>query len=581
MTDNKRPLFMRNSVLSSLLSPLIAIDLGTTNSLVGIYQDGQAQIIPNAYGTLTTPSALALDEQGRLLVGQAALELRHSGATVLTSFKRLMGTDKKLTLGDRSFTATELSALILQSLKRDAETALGQPVYEAIITVPAYFNDIQRQATINAAELAGLRVARLINEPTAAALAYGLGQRDDSCFLIFDLGGGTFDVSIVELFDGVIEVRASAGDNYLGGDDFIWILMKQFWQHCAADFGQEPNTIPLEIETPLRARAQTTLHALSGNVSIELSFNWQGRHSSLKITQDDFVTWAEPLLQRLRKPLERALRDARIRPNEIDQVVLVGGATRIPMVRRLVAKLFGRFPSTSIQPDEAIVRGACVQAGLKAKDQHLKEVVLTDVSPFSLGIAVDEEYHFDPIIERNTVIPSSRVKTYTAMQKGQRKIGVLIYQGEHRLCEHNICLGELNVDLPPNNDYLTIEVRFSYNPNGILDVDVHVPSSGQKLQKVVINHQSVMSAEQIAVARQALAELKIHPRDNLVNKGLLLRAERLFSEHTGLIRQQLGEKTQLFSQILDEQNERKIREHRHYFEQFLNEIEQLSIFDAD
>ncbi|MFC3901886.1 molecular chaperone HscC [Acinetobacter marinus] len=560
---------------------LIAIDLGTTNSLVGIYQDGESTLIDNAYGQKSTPSAIALDESGQILIGQAALELRHKGLPVLTSFKRLMGTDKKMQLGQQRFNATELSSLILTTLKQDAEHALGHSVNEAIITVPAYFNDIQRQATISAAELAGLKVARLINEPTAAALAYGLGQSEDSCFLVFDLGGGTFDVSIVELFDGVIEVRASAGDNYLGGDDFVSMIMKQFWLAHGVQFGAEEGveTIPIDIETALRAKAQRALHQLSKDSQVSLDFSWQGVDAYMQIEQQQFNQWVEPLLTRLRRPLERAMRDARIRPNDIDQIVLVGGATRIPVIRKMITKLFGRFPSTSIQPDEAIVRGACVQAGLKAKDQSLKEVVLTDVCPFSLGIAITEEHVFDPIIERNTVIPASKVNNYQAIHKGQRSIGVKIYQGEHRLCKENIFLGELDVPLPPNNELLTIDVRFSYNPNGILDVDVHVPSTGENLQKVLINHQSVMSAEQVEQARLELAKLKIHPRDNLVNKALLLRAERLFSEHTGYLRQEIGEKTQQFSQILDGQDERKIRETRPYFEKFLNDIEQQGMFD--
>lgn len=564
--------------MSHSFSPLIAIDLGTTNSLVGVYEQGQIRLIDNAYGNKSTPSAIALDEHGQVLIGQAALELRHKGLPVLTSFKRLMGTDKKISLGQKRFTATELSSLILTSLKQDAEHALGAKIEEAIITVPAYFNDIQRQATVNAAELAGLRVSRLINEPTAAALAYGLGQTEDSCFLVFDLGGGTFDVSIVEVFDGVIEVRASAGDNYLGGDDFVQVIMKNFWQKNAA-FYKKSETLPADLEVALRAKAQQVLHQLTTNDTATLHFKWENLETSQDISQYDFNQWIEPLLGRLRRPLERAIRDARIKPNEIDQVVMVGGATRIPAVRKLVTKLFGRFPSTSIQPDEAIVRGACVQAGLKAKDQSLKEIVLTDVCPFSLGIAVGENGQFDPIIERNTIIPASKVNTYHAMRPGQRQIDVQIYQGEHRLCRENIALGILEVSLPPSQDILSIDVRFSYNPNGILDVDVHVPVTGQNLQKVLINHQSVMTPEQIAIARQELAALKIHPRESLANKSLLLRAERLYSEHTGHIRQQIGEHTEKFSQVLDEQEERKIKEHRKYFEDFLNHIEEISIFE--
>jgi len=559
--------------------PLIAIDLGTSNSLVGVFENGQSRLIENPYGSKLTPSAIAMDEQGQILIGQAALELRSSGYEVLTSFKRLMGTSKRLKLGHQTFSAVELSSLILKSLKQDVEHELQCEVDEAVITVPAYFNDIQRQATISAAELAGLKVSRLINEPTAAALAYGLGQTEDSCFLIFDLGGGTFDVSIVELFDGIIEVRASAGDNYLGGDDFVQLLMKQYWKKHASIFGFVENTIPLDIEIALKARAQHCLHVLSKESQTTLSFKWKDKEATLNVTQEEFATWSEPLLLRLRRPLERALRDARILPQQVDQIIMVGGATRIPAVRKMVTKLFGRFPSTSVQPDEAIVRGACVQAGLKAKDLSLKEVVLTDVCPFSLGIAVGHDEQFSPILERNTVIPASKVNTYTAMNKGQREINVRIYQGEHRLCKENIFLGELNIALPSNDDHLSIEVRFSYNPNGILDVDVEVPATGEKLQKVVINHQSVMSPEQVEQARKQLETLKIHPRDNLLNKSLLLRAERLFSEHTGDIRLQIGERTQQFNHILNQQDERKIREVRQYFEAFLNEIEDLSLFE--
>lgn len=561
------------------IKPLIGIDLGTSNSLVGVFENGQPRLIENAYGNKLTPSAIAMDEDKQILIGQAALELRASGQDVLTSFKRLMGTSKKLKLGDRNFSAVELSSLILRSLKQDAEAALQCEIDEAVITVPAYFNDIQRQATVSAAELAGLKVSRLINEPTAAALAYGLGQNDDSCFLIFDLGGGTFDVSIVELFDGVIEVRASAGDNYLGGDDFVQLLMKQFWKKNASIFAYSESTIPYDFEIALKAKAQYCLHVLSKQTSTQLNFKWGSHEATLEVSQNDLANWAEPLLLKLRRPLERALRDARILPKQVDHIIMVGGATRIPAVRKLVTKLFGRFPSTSIQPDEAIVRGACIQAGLKAKDLSLKEVVLTDVCPFSLGIAVGDEELFSPILERNIVIPASKVNRYTASKKGQRKIVVQIYQGEHRLCKENVSLGSLNVPLPQNDDYLSIDVRFSYNPNGILDVDVDVLATGEKLQKVVVNHQSIMSAEDIKKSRLQLQSLKIHPRDNLINKSLLLRAERLYSERTGDLRYQIGERTEYFNKTLNQQDERQIREARQYFEDFLNEVEDLSLFE--
>ena len=286
--------------------PIIAIDLGTTNSLVGVYENGAIRLIANTHHSMLTPSAIALDADSQILIGQAALELRHTGQTVLTSFKRYMGTDRKLNLGKRTFTAPELSSLILRALKEDAEHALGQPVSAAVITVPAYFNDIQRQATISAAGLAGLTVSRLINEPTAAALAYGLGQSEDSCFLVFDLGGGTFDVSIVELFDGVIEVRASTGDNLLGGDDFVQLIAERFWQSQAATLGFDINRQPPELTTALLAQAQLALHALTDQPQTTLRFKWQNTQAELLITTEDFNSWIEPLLLRLRRPLERA-----------------------------------------------------------------------------------------------------------------------------------------------------------------------------------------------------------------------------------------------------------------------------------
>ncbi len=572
---------MTSEQTQHITAPTIAIDLGTTNSLVGIFENGEIRLIANSSGVFSTPSAIAVDQDQQILIGQSALELRNSGSVVLSSFKRLMGTDHKQTLNTQSFSAVELSALVLKSLKADAEHALSVPITEAVITVPAYFNDIQRQATIAAAQLAGLNVSRLINEPTAAALAYGLGQTDDSCFLIFDLGGGTFDVSIVELFDGVIEVRASTGDNFLGGDDFVEAIVNAFWQQHGSRFATDTSFIPPDILIALTAKAQQAMHRLTNSEHAPLDFIWKEQQATLDISINDFNTWIEPLLTKLRRPLERALRDARLKPDQIDQIVMVGGATRIPAVRKLVTKLFGRFPSTSIQPDEAIVRGACIQAGLKNKDAALKEVVLTDVCPFSLGIAVEAEQYFDPIIERNTVIPSSKVNTYTALQEGQREILLRIFQGEHRLCSENIFLGELNVKLPPNKERLSMEVRFSYNPNGILDVDVTVPSTGEKLQKVLINNQSVMSEAQIKQAREQLEALKIHPRDTLANKALMLKADRLYREMTGHLRAHVAQQTQSFTQTLDSQNDHKIREARLHFEQFLKDVEEASLFESE
>lgn len=560
---------------------LIAIDLGTSNSLVGVFEQGQVRLFENAYGSVLTPSAIALDDQQQLLIGQAAIEVGYAGQPVLSSFKRLMGSAARLKLGQAQYSAITLSSMVLSALKHDAELALGEEVDQAVITVPAYFNDIQRQATISAAKLAGLQQVYLINEPTAAALAYGMGQNEENCYLIFDLGGGTFDVSIVELFEGVIEVRASAGDNELGGDDFVALIVKQFWQKFASDLGQANQPIPEGLHHALNARAKLALHGLTKAQHTQLHLYWEAQNFHFEFSQSEFNQWAQPLLQRMRVPLERALRDARIQAEQIDQVVMVGGATRIVAVRHLATKLFGRFPSTSIQADEAVVRGACVQAGLKAKDQALREIVLTDVCPFSLGISVGEDELFSPILERNIVIPASRVSSYTTMRQGQRQITLKIYQGEHRLCKENVFLGELEVRLAENNAQESIDVRFSYNTNGILDIDVYIPSTGEHLQKVLINHESMLSEEEIRLARIQLDALKFHPRDNLINKALLLRAERLFREHTGDLRMEVAAQIEQFERYLNSQDERLIREQRPHFEIFLNQVESLQVFDHD
>lgn len=558
---------------------LLAIDLGTRNSLVGVFENGQVRLIENAYGSVLTPSAIALDEQQQIIIGQAAVQMSYLGHSVLSSFKRLMGSSKLFKLGQDQYSAVSLSSMILSSLKYDAELALGINVDQAVITVPAYFNDIQRQATVSAAQLAGIEQVYLINEPTAAALAYGLGQNGEHCYLIFDLGGGTFDVSIVEIFEGVIEVRASAGDNDLGGDDFVDLIVKHFWQKHAQDLQQSDLPMAEDLRNVLTAKSQIALHDLSHSQHSQVHLSWKGQAYNFEFSQTEFNQWAQHLLQRIRIPLERALRDARIQPEQIDQVVMVGGATRIVAVRHLATKLFGRFPSTSIQPDEAVVRGACVQAGLKAKDKVLREIVLTDVCPYSLGIAVGEDELFSPILERNIVIPASRVSSYTTIQQGQRQITLKIYQGEHRLCKENVFLGELEVGLPAHDGPESIDVRFSYNINGILDIDVYIPSTGEHLQKVVINHQNLLSEAQILHAREQLKSLKFHPRENLINKELLIRAERLYREYTGDIRLDIAAKIEQFEHFLNTQDERLIRENRPYFEIFLKQIEDLHVFD--
>ncbi|MDB5848317.1 MAG: molecular chaperone HscC, partial [Rhodoferax sp.] len=455
---------------------IVGIDLGTTNSLVAIWREGASVLIPNALGDSLTPSCVSLDDDGSVLVGQAAKERLqthpHLSAAV---FKRYMGSNKTLWLGKREFRMEELSALILKSLKADAEAWLGVPVTEAVITVPAYFSDAQRKATRAAGQLAGLRVSSLLNEPTAAALAYGMLDRGaDTRFLVFDLGGGTFDVSILEMFEGVMEVRATAGDNLLGGEDFVDSLVDLFFARNALPQGLRNDRIFMQR---LRASTEAAKRQLGTSRTATVTAVHAGNTHTLDIDEPLLEQACAPLLKRLRQPVERALRDASLRAGQLDRIVLAGGATRMASVRRLVTTMFGRFPSATLNPDEVVALGAAVQAGLKAQDAALKEVVMTDVAPYSLGLAVTRKLgpmtathgHFDPVIERNSVVPVSRCKTYVPTADGQPSIDLQIYQGEARMVQDNIFLGSLQVPLPagPGGDG-SVEVRFTYDVNGLL-----------------------------------------------------------------------------------------------------------------
>ena len=562
---------------------IIGIDLGTTNSAVGVWRDGKAELIPNSLGHLLTPSAVSLDEtSGEVLVGLAARERQstHPELTA-TAFKRYMGSSRPTRLGKRTFLPEELSALVLRRLADDAAAYLGQPVTEAVITVPAYFNDKQRKATRRAGELAGLKVERLLNEPTAAALAYGIHELDDeSRFLVFDLGGGTFDVSVLEIFEGVIEVRASTGDNRLGGEDFNQLLIEAFGKAMGDRLSAEQRTDPL-LRERIRAAAERARRALTEGAAASMAVTWKDESYEHGFTADAFEEMCSGLLTRLRDPVLRALRDAGLRADGLKEIVMVGGATRMPVVRRALTRMFGRFPSNAVDPDQAVALGAAVQAGLKARDTALKEVVLTDVCPYSLGVEVSERgpggmvRHgvFSPIIERNTVIPASRIQVYSTMEANQRQVKLPIYQGESRAVIDNIRLGELDVAVPaaPAGE-IAIEVRFSYDINGLLEVDVHVPKTGER-RELVIADEDVMSGADFQKRREALAALKHHPRDADVNRVVLARAARCYEDSLGDQRHFIGQHLDRFAFILERQDPREIDHARVELTQILDQFE--------
>ena len=562
----------------------IGIDLGTTNSAVAIWRDGQSELVPNALSEMLTPSAVSVDADGQTWVGRAALDrlATHPQQTV-TSFKRMMGTEATVTLGKRSFTAEEMSAVILRSLAEDVEAATGERPEGAVVTVPAYFNERQRRATRRAGEIAGLRIERLINEPTAAALAFGLTDRGDrEPFLVFDLGGGTFDVSIVEMFDGIVEVRASAGDNRLGGDDFDQVMVKL--AQPMLDGGGALESLPEDRRKALlQLAAQKARCDLSTRAEAPFSVTVGDTELTATVTTEQFEEAAAALVRRLREPVIRSLRDSNIDVKSLSDVVLVGGATRMPVVRKALTRMFGRFPNSSVHPDHAVALGAAIQAGLLSGGEGLEEIRITDVAPFTLGIEVADRdargnYYtgiFSPIIDRNTPVPVSRVQSYGTLENNQNAIRFGIYQGEARDVAHNVKLGELNVPVParPAGE-VYVNVRFTYDTSGLLEVDVEVPASDLKRSLVIVDEDDKRSASDMEASRKALEALKVHPRDEAENVALLARVERAYEGFTGHDRDIVGEWIGSFKAALESQDRRVIANARKELTEALDRLEE-------
>ena len=550
---------------------IVGIDLGTTNSLVGIWREGAAELIPNALGHLLTPSAVGLGDDRTILVGLAARErLATHPALTATAFKRYMGTDRLLFVGEKGYRPEELSALVLRSLKADAEAFLGAPVEEAVITVPAYFNDMQRKATKAAGALAGLKVERLLTEPTAGALAYGLAAaEEDEFLLVVDLGGGTFDVSLLHRFEGVVEVRATAGDSWLGGEDFVDAIVSAFMAGPGAAAGLPAVTSGAPIIGALRRQAELAKRMLSTQDSANIALVHDGKPIEWQLTRDQFELMSEPLLARLRAPMERALRDARLDPDALSRIILAGGASQMPMFRRLIARLFRRLPVYQVNPEEVVGRGAAVRAGMLERGAGLEEMVMTDVAPFTLGIETSEQHgdnsshrihgQFLPIIERNTIIPASRSKVVHPIEDKQRVLVLRVFQGEAPLVKDNVFLGELSIKLPVGPaTKQNVDVRFSYDTSGLLEVQATLMSNGRVDKLVIEGNPGVMQPEEIARRLAALAKLKMHPRDDLKTRALVARATRLFEERLGDTRAVIGRALGAFNAAVERQEPEEI-----------------------
>lgn len=567
---------------------IVGIDLGTTNSLVARWSVDAPALIPNVFGDMLTPSVVGIDLEGRLLVGRPARELQilHPERCA-SAFKRHMGTDWKTRLGEREFGPVELSSLVLRSLKADAESHLGQPITHAVITVPAYFNEHQRQATIRAGELAGLTVRRILNEPTAAAIAYGIHEANqDSVFLVFDLGGGTFDVSIMDRFEGALEIRSSSGEIFLGGEDFTGALVSRVLQSQNLIYERVEHESPRMVSR-LRRECEMAKRALARDE--QATVRVPGKDGELPeggptvtIRRAEFETWTESLLARTEISLRRALGDAKLRRQDIQDVILVGGATRMAAVRSRVESWFNRTPRCSLNPDEVVALGAAVQAGLVGKDRSLSELVVTDVAPFTLGVETCHVIgrdlrpgYFMPVINRNTTIPVSRVERVSTVAPNQTSVRVRLYQGEARRVQDNIPLGEFEVEgIPRGPAGQEIDIRFTYDQNGVLEAEATVVATGKSVRHVVTRHAKGLSPAQIEEAVRKMQELKSHPREEQANRMLLLRAERIYQELPLAQRDLLDQLLHGFEEALAMQDPSAIETNRETLTKFLN------MFDA-
>ena len=525
------------------MSKVIGIDLGTTNSVVAVMEGGEPTVITNPEGSRLTPSVVGFTKDGERLVGQLAKRQAVSNPDrTISSIKRHMGTDYKVNIDDKAYTAPEISAMILQKLKADAEAYLGEKVTQAVITVPAYFNDGQRQATKDAGKIAGLDVLRIVNEPTAAALAYGLDKEDNETILVFDLGGGTFDVSILSLDDGMFQVLATNGNTHLGGDDFDKAVMnwmvEEFKKSNGIDLSQDKMAAQRLIEAAEKAKIElSSMTSTNINLPFITADATGPKHLDLTLSRAKFDELTANLVAATSEPTRKAMADAGLQPSDIDKVILVGGSSRIPAVQAEIKQLLGKEPNRSVNPDECVAIGAAIQAGILAGDLKDKDIVLVDVTPLSLGIETLGGV-CTKMIERNTAVPTSKSQIFSTAADNQPAVTIRVFQGEREMAADNKLLGTFELtDIPPApRGVPQIQVTFDIDSNGIVHVSAKDLGTGKE-QKITIKSDSGLSKEEVD---RMVKEAKAHEAEDKQRKeavdvknnadSLVFQAEKVIKE---------------------------------------------------
>ncbi|WP_296117341.1 Hsp70 family protein [uncultured Eubacterium sp.] len=559
---------------------ILGIDLGTTNSLGAVYRNGKVELIPNRFGSFLTPSVVSVTEDGSVLTGQIAKErlITHPKDTA-SSFKKDMGTDRKYVLGGKSFLPEELSGFIVNAIVEDAKAYLGEEIKDVIISVPAYFHDKQRVATKRAGALAGVNVRRIVNEPSAAALASYFDTQNEQLFLVFDFGGGTLDVSVVDCFDTMVEILAVSGDNHLGGDDFNEAIAEGFLQEHQL---QKSSLSGTEYAILLR-QAEKCKIALSTEREAKMTAVLGGQTYQSVYTNERVMRESSAVWKRIQTVLRHALRDSRVDLEDIDAVILAGGSGKMPLVQSYMEQLFDQTPLVTGFSDQLIARGLGLVCGVMERKDEVRDYILTDICPFTLGTSVHNEAdsnhpYMSAIIERNTILPCSRIHRFSTASDYQKEVKIDILQGEEPYAEDNVQLGVITTLVPKKKrGEESVDVRFTYDINGILEVEVTVVSTGKSVTKVLSQN---MDEKELEKRMKQLEKLKVHPKNLTENQLILEQLQALYEETLPETREMLMYHIQQFEGVLALQDPRRIRKYREYLERMIASLESYDPFEG-